>query len=139
MTTTTKTPIGLALPIQDGSSGYFNQTYDTFTEKRMCLINLLRTRPGERRFQPTFGSRLWTVVFEQNADILKDVITNIIKEDVATWINNVIVKNVEVSVPQTNGTSSDTDIYSLLITVTFQDVSSQQEGTIDILLNSGKV
>lgn len=139
MATTTKTPIGLALPIQDGNSGYFNQTYDTFTEKRMCLINLLRTRQGERRFQPTFGSRLWTVVFQQNADILGDVITNIIKEDVATWINNVVVKNVNISVPQTNGTPSDVDIYSVLITVTFQDVSSQQEGTIDILLNSGKV
>jgi len=139
MATITKTPIGLTLPIQDGVSGYFDQTYDTFTEKRMCLINLLRTRPGERRFQPTFGSRLWSIVFEQNSDILGDIITNIIKEDVATWIRNVTILNVNISVPQTNGTSSDTDIYSVLISVIFQDTSSQQEGTIDILLNSGKV
>lgn len=136
---TQPTPIGLVLPITNGNRGYFQQAYDTFTQKRMNLINLLRTRPGERRFQPTFGSRLWTVVFEQNTGILKDIITKIVTEDVAQWIEGVIIQNVSVQVPENTGNTPDVDIYSVLITVTFQDTATQQTGNVQVIVNSGNV
>lgn len=134
-----KTPIGLVLPIQDGPSGYFDQAYDSFTQKRMNLINLLRTKVGERRMQPLFGSRLWNVVFEQNTEILPQIITNIVTEDVNRWIDGVAIKKVVVSVPQIDETHDYRDIYSVLIQVTFQDVATQQEGSIEIYIDSGKI
>lgn len=137
--TTQKTPLGLVLPIQGGNSGYFDQAYDSFTQKRMNIINLLRTRVGERRMQPLFGSRLWTVVFEQNTEILPQVITNIVTEDIARWIDGVSVKKVTVSTPKIDETTDYRDIYTVLVQVTFEDVATQQAGTIDIVIDGGKV
>jgi phage baseplate assembly protein W len=136
---TRKIPLGLMLPIRDGNSGYFDQAYDTFTQKRMNIINLLRTKTGERRFQPTFGSRLWTVLFEQNMDILPDIITNIVKEDISRWIDGVIVRKVDIQVPQISETTDYRDIYSLLVSVIFEDTATQQQGTVEIYINSGKI
>ena len=136
---TQKTPLGLVLPIQNGNNGFFDQAYDTFTQKRMNIINLMRTRIGERRMQPTFGTRLWTVVFEQNVANLKDVITNIVNEDISRWVDGVTVKNVELKVPQSEETYNDTDIYRLYVTVTFEVAVTHQVGSVDIIINSGRV
>jgi uncharacterized protein len=136
---TPKTPLGLVLPIQNGNSGYFDQAYDSFTQKRMNIINLLRTKIGERRMQPLFGSRLWTVVFEQNTGILPDIITNIVTEDINKWITGVNVKKVAVQIPQIDATTDYRDIYSILVQVTFEDTATQQEGNVDIIIDSGKV
>jgi len=136
---TKKTPIGLVLPIQNGNSGYFDQAYDSFTQKRMNIINLLRTKIGERRMQPLFGSRLWTVVFEQNTEILPEIITNIVTEDVNRWIDGVAVKKVTVQVPQIDATTDYRDIYTVLVTVQFVDIATQQEGNVEIYIDSGKI
>jgi phage baseplate assembly protein W len=136
---TQKTPLGLVLPIQNGNAGFFEQAYDSFTQKRMNVINLLRTKLGERRMQPLFGSRLWTVVFEQNNEILPDVITNVITEDINRWVEGVLVKKVSVQVPKIDETTDYRDIYTVLVTVIFEDVATQQEGSVEILINSGKV
>lgn len=134
-----KTPLGLALPIQDGNNGYFDQTYDSFTQKRMNLINLLRTKIGERRMQPLFGSRLWTLTFEQNNEILHDVIFDIINEDVSRWVEGVSIQRVDVQVPKIDETTDYRDIYSVLLNVIFVDITSQQEGSLEIYINSGKI
>lgn len=136
---TQKTPLGLVLPIQNGNSGFFDQAYDTFTQKRMNIINLLRTKVGERRMQPTFGSRLWEMVFDQNTEILPDIVTNIIKEDIAHWIEGVEVKKVQVQVPKIDETTTYQDIYTLLVNVTFVITATQEDGSVEIVINSGKI
>ena len=136
---TQKTPLGLVLPIANGNGGFFDQAYDTFTQKRMNIINLLRTRIGERRMQPLFGSRLWTVVFEQNAEMLPEIITNIVKEDIGRWIDGVTVKNVNIKAPESSESFDNRDIYRLYVAVTFVVDVTQQEGTVDIIINGGKV
>jgi uncharacterized protein len=105
----------------------------------MNIINLLRTRIGERRMQPLFGSRLWTVAFEQNTEILPEIITNIVTEDVNRWINGVLIQKVVVSIPQIDETTDYRDIYSVLVQVTFQDTSTQQQGDIEIYIDRGKI
>ena len=136
---TQKTPIGLMLPIRNGSSGYFDQAYDTFTQKRMNIINLLRTRIGERRMQPSFGSRLWKVAFEQNVDLLPEIIRNIVTEDVYRWIEGVSIKKVTVQTPKIDETHDYRDIYTVLVQVTFEDTATQQEGNVEIYIESGKI
>ena len=136
---TKKTPLGLVLPIQNGNSGYFEQAYDSFTQKRMNIINLLRTKIGERRMQPLFGSRLWNMVFEQNTEILPEIITNTITDDVNRWIEGISIKKVTVSVPQINATTDYRDIYTMLVQVQFVDVSTKQEGSVEIYIDSGKI
>ena len=71
--------------------------------------------------------------------MLPEMVSNIVKEDIARWIDGVNVKNVEVKVPQSSETSDPRDIYTLYITVTFEVNVTHQEGSVEIIINSGKV
>ena len=134
------TPIGLVFPLQDGEkSGYFDQSYDSFTAYRMNIINLLRTIPGERRMNPSFGSRLWSVIFDQNDNLVSDKISQIIKEDVAEWIPGVSVTSVRVKYDDNQTVSQQTDTYKLYIAVAYVVDSIKQEDVVDIILNTNKI
>ena len=129
------TPICMTFPIRDGQSGYFEQSTDSFTAYRMNIINLLRTRQGERRMNPTFGSRLWTVLFDQNDDFLVKKIENIVREDVAQWIPGITVTKVVVSGNQ----NEDRDTYTLHLAVTFVIDSINVSDTVQFIIDVNKV
>ena len=134
------TPIGLNLPIRSGPiSGYFDQSTDSFTAYRMNIINLIRTMPGERRMNPTFGCRLWNIVFEQNDDFIADKVGNTIKEDIARWIPGVSVSSVDVKYFENDQSVNLKDIYKLYIAVKFTVDSINQEDVVEIVLNTNKV
>jgi phage baseplate assembly protein W len=134
------TPIGLTLPIRNGENGgYFEQSYDSFTQTRTNIINLLRTRPGERRMQPTFGSRLWNVIFEPNDGIIIEKVNSIIREDIQRWIPGVSVKDVTVKYYSEDETNASRDIYKLYIAVQFIVNSINQEDLVEIYLDQGKI
>ena len=133
---TSATPIGMALPIQDGNSGYFSQTFDTLTQVKTNIINLLNTRQGEGRMQPTFGSRLWNLVFEQNVDTLKDQAVNIVTEDIFSWIPNVTVIDVTANLLTTDQITSNKDIYMLNIAVKFMLNMTKQTDTVVVTINN---
>lgn len=133
------TPIGVVFPISLGKNGYFEQSFDSFTAYRMNIINLLRTKPGERRMNPTFGCRLWSVVFDPNDDIISKKVNNIIREDIARWIPGILVSSVDVKYFQDDHSVNLKDVYKLYIVVTFVVTAINQEDTIEIILNSGKI
>ena len=87
-------PIGLVLPLARGNSGYFDQSYDTMTQIKSNIINLLRTNSGERRMQPQFSSGLQEALFEQNLENTPDIIKRIIEQKINMWIPGVNVENV---------------------------------------------
>ena len=63
--------VGITLPLRLGNSGYFEQSYTTLEQVKSNVINLLLTIPGERYMQPTFGSNLYSHLFEQFDDSKK--------------------------------------------------------------------
>jgi len=129
-------PIGITLPIEDGNTGYFAQSFDTLTQIKTNITNLLNTRQGERRFQPTFGTRLWSLVFEQNVDNLKDQAINIVTEDISTWIPNVTVIDVTATLLTNDQINSNRDMYILNIAVSFMANLTKQTDTIIISVNN---
>lgn len=131
-----KQPIGLTLPIQGGDNGFFDQSYDTLTQTKMNIINLLNTKQGERRFQPTFGCRLWNISFEQNIDTLSDVANNIISEDISMWIPNATVTDVTSTLYSSEEIAHDRDIYKLDIAVKFMVNMTKQQDEIKITINN---
>lgn len=132
-------PIGLNLPIQGGNSGYFDQTTDSFTAYRMNIINLIRTIPGERRMNPTFGCRLWNLVFEPNDDFIAQKVNKTITEDIAQWIPGVTVNSVDVKYFEDDKSTNLRDIYKLYITVKFTIDAINQSDVVEIILNTNKV
>lgn len=133
------TPIGINLPIQGGNSGYFDQSTDSFTAYRMNIINLIRTNPGERRMNPTFGCRLWTLVFEPNDDFIPEKVSKIVKEDVARWIPGVTVNSVDVKYFEDDKSIDLRDIYKLYIAVKFTVDAINQSDVVEIILDTNKV
>lgn len=133
------TPIGITFPIRDGQSGYFEQSTDSFTAYRMNITNLLRTRQGERRMNPTFGSRLWTLVFEPNDDFISKKVETIIREDIAQWIPGITVKTVDVKYMNNDQSVNLRDIYKLYVVVTFTIDNINATDTVSLTIDINKV
>ena len=111
-------PIGLTLPLRSGINGYFEQSYDTLTQIKANITNFFNTRPGERRFNPQFGTKLYQYLFEQNIEGFDDILKNVIKEDMNYWFPNVIVNTVflDITTAQKN---KNTDNYIINLKIQF--------------------
>ena len=57
--------VGIRFPLDHSPEGFFYKTKTVLEQSKANLRNLLLTTPGERVFQPNFGSRLKNIVFEQ--------------------------------------------------------------------------
>lgn len=91
-------PIGLVLPLTRGNNGYFDQSYDTMTQIKSNIINLLRTNSGERRMQPQFSSGLQEALFDQNLQNTPDLIKRIVEKKINMWIPGVTVENIDLKI-----------------------------------------
>jgi len=78
--------LGITLPIKLGKTGYFEQAFDTITQVKSNLINLLLTVKGERLFQPTFGSDLHTLLFTQMDEEYEANVKRAIQSAVGKWL-----------------------------------------------------
>lgn len=78
--------IGITLPLQKGSTGYFEQSFQTIDQVKSNIKNLLLTRRGERIMQPELGSGLWALIFEQNTTELEIAIEDEIVATMERWL-----------------------------------------------------
>ena len=93
---TTLYPIGLTLPIQNGDGGFFNQTIYTLEQVKNNIRNLLSTKKGERRMQPTFGHSLNNFVFDPNDTTLIQRVKQSLTTDINFWIPVTTIDNIDV-------------------------------------------
>ena len=87
---TTKREIGIG--IQFIENGVFTSTYVTTSQTKNQLINYILTNPGERLFDPGFGSGIRSLLFEPNTNL--DTISDNLKEGIEAYVQNIIVKDV---------------------------------------------
>jgi phage baseplate assembly protein W len=133
MATPTKS-IGLSLPIQLGNQGYFATNKDTISQIASNIQNLLLTMPGERRFNNTFGSGLYNLLFNNiGSDISKDIIIDVIQRDVDKFLNGTTILNVELSQVQPDNNSKN----SIFISITFRYNNSV--GNTEFNLETNKI
>jgi len=114
---TPKKAIGLSLPIQLGNEGYFATNKDTISQIADNIQNLLLTVPGERRFNNSFGSGLYNLLFQPiESDVTNDMIVDVVQRDVDKYINGTTILSVELS-PQH---PENNDRNSIFISITFR-------------------
>ena len=94
--------IGLKLPLGYSDTGYFKQTKTTLQQAKYNIISLLKTIPGERLGQPTFGSELHTILFEPMNEDFGDILEDSIKTSMETWLPYINIKNIEITFPDYN-------------------------------------
>lgn len=111
-------PLGLKLPLSR-----FALNYDTRSQLKSNLINLIMTKKGERIFQPTFGCDIRNVLFDNNTEQIKDSLETSIRQSISRWMPYLIVNNMIIQL--------DIDTYKAIITVQY----SIQNGTITDIIS----
>jgi phage baseplate assembly protein W len=126
---------GIVLPIAHGPQGFFNQSYNVVEQVKSNLNMLLRTRKGERRMNPDFGSGLWSVLFENYNEDITPLIENTIRQDINRWMNYVSVKDVQIDT--TSEQVNNKIGVKVLFTVPNAGVTQIQ--TLEVVMNTGKI
>jgi hypothetical protein len=126
-----KKAIGLKIPFRLGNDGYFETNTDTISQVSSNIRNLLLTKPGERRFNNSFGSSLYKFLFEQNElDESKDILVNLIQNDLDKFMNGVIVTDVKVKLTDNQINNNDQTKIFISVEFTYRDLLSKTEVTI---------
>jgi phage baseplate assembly protein W len=130
MATQNAQPYGITLPITHGPSGYFNQSYSVGEQIKSNLNLLLRTKKGERRMNPDFGSGLWNVLFENNVEEIGQIVESTIRKDISRWMNYVNVESVDVD--RTSDSSQHRINVSVVYTVPVVGITNEQVLQVDM-------
>ena len=102
--------IGLKLPLGYSDSGDFNQTKTSLQQAKYNIINLIKTIPGERLGQPSFGSNLHTILFEPMNEDFSEILEDAIRTSMSTWLPYINVKKIEITFPDHNVNRVDINI-----------------------------
>ena len=87
--------VGLKLPLASDKFNNFALTKNSLEQAEFNLKNLLQTYVGERPMQPTFGSKLLELCFEQQNDDLPENIEKEVRRAVSEWLGYINIRNVE--------------------------------------------
>lgn len=108
--------IGLSLPIQITDVA-FSQNFDTLSQIKTNIINLLKTRQGERLMHPEFGSGLHRVLFSQMDDTeFTTLVEETIEASISRWLPYVRINEIVVDV-DTNNRDKNTANVSITFSV----------------------
>jgi len=113
--------IGISLPFN--GKGVFNKTYDTKTQIKSNLINLLLTYKGERIENPEFGADLPRLLFEPIDDILYDRIKNNITNNVRIYIPQVLIGEINIDPDEDNNTIIVNIKYKIVLSNTLDEIN----------------
>ena len=88
--------VGVALPFTLGTNGYFEQEFLTVKQVKHNIRNLLLTMKGERIMQPTFGTDIYSILFEPDDGTLGLRVEDSVLEAFKIWLPFVKVENIEI-------------------------------------------
>jgi phage baseplate assembly protein W len=134
MATTTQT-YGIVLPITHGPRGYFNQSISVIEQVKSNLNLLLKTKKGERRMNPDFGSGLWNVLFENMADDMTPIIDSTIRRDIAKWMSYVNVQSVSVL----NNKDNNYNRLDVSVVFTVPSIGVFEQQTLQVGMNTNNI
>ena len=136
-----KTPVGLRLPLQRGSNGFFDQNFDTLKQASTNIRHMLLTIKGERRMNANFGSNLYRLLFEQNTSEID--LTEQIKSEIQNLINlyfpYVDILYIEVLFADYNNNLVNVNISFKLKNSTDTRFGISAEENINITINTGNL
>jgi phage baseplate assembly protein W len=132
---TTQKPYGIVLPIARGDQGYFAQSFNVADQIKTNLNLLLRTKRGERRMNPNFGSGLWNILFEQTTDNLSVIIEDVIRKDISRWMQYINVSSVEID----NTSDPTKHLLNVKVIYTIPSVGITNEQTLEVSMNTTRV
>lgn len=80
--------LGIGINRNSDSNGIFAVNYTTLKQAKDSLTNLIMTRKGERKMNPTFGCDIWKILFEP-----------IVEDNINSRIEGAILDAVDIWLP----------------------------------------
>ena len=119
---------GLKFPLtyKDCRDWFFPRAKTLTDQAYSNLKNLLLTRKGERLGQPTFGSDLWNIIFEQITEDIGDSVEQSVREAVDYWLPYITINNVFTT---TDGSNPNTLYVRVEFIVDIEDPDAVNELT----------
>lgn len=109
-------------------TGVFSTTNRTIDMYKSDLYSLLLTKRGERMMIPTFGSPIYEFMFENLSDDIIGLLETEIRQVVALWIPEILIKEVSV-------TNDGANTFSIVIHFSLQqDVEEMEQIKIEVNL-----
>ena len=97
-----ETYIGLELPLDMSREGIFRRSKTALQQTKSNIKNLLLTQKGERLGNPTFGSNLRSVLFEQENTDIESKIEEEIRGAIGEFLPFVNIEKIETAFSPTN-------------------------------------
>jgi len=111
--------LGLKLPITaDGT--YFDQEYLSIKQVRHNIMNLILTLKNERIMQPTLGTNIYSMMFEQDDGTLGHRVEDSIRETLSIWLPFVHLENLEVLTSGGDGLQTTKNVFHIALTFSLQ-------------------
>jgi phage baseplate assembly protein W len=85
---------------------------------------------------PEFGTRLYSVLFEQKDENLKEIVKNLLREELSYWIPEARIDEISI-INMENSTNDDN--YKLRISVEFTVAQTGQSDVLDFELENIKI
>lgn len=125
-----KKAIGLSLPIQLGTEGYFATNKDTISQISDNIKNLMSTIPGERRFNNSFGSSLYNLLFNSIGDDVTDnIIIDALQRDIDRFLSGITIQDVKITTEPLNNNTKNAIFIS--IQFRYRNTTGNTELTIE--------
>jgi len=123
------TGVGIDLPF-NGPTG-INTTYTTKDAVKANLLNFILTGKRERVMNPTFGSGVRDLIFEQQTDELTDQIEDLIIGGVEVYFPQVQINSLNVS--------QSPDNYTVTIYLNYSVINTNIQDELQINITNGGV
>ena len=108
------TGVGISVPF-DGATG-INTTYTTSDTIKSNLINFLLTGKRERVMNPSFGSGLREILFEQLTGDTTAIINDLIKGGIEEFFPQVVIEDLNITLDEFNQTINIYLTYTIINT-----------------------
>ena len=92
------------------------------------IISILTTKKGDRVMLPSFGSDVWSLLFEQMDDITESKIIDAVDSSIREWEPRIVLKDVKVIA------NEDQNTYNVKIDFTLKGVTTLGIRTLNIEL-----
>lgn len=111
--------VGIDIPFS--GQGVFNSTYQTKDSIKVNLINYLLTEKGERPLNPSFGSNIRQLLFQNINEEELEVVEETIKTDILRVFPNIVLTELNVF------SNTDSNLIEIFFKYAIKDQNVQDE------------
>lgn len=91
------TPLGIKTPLRKSHTyGFYAPNTDILNQEKQNLLNLLMTNFGERPIHYDLGVNIDFFLFEQENDILKQVLSDNISSAISKWLPHLTIRDLDI-------------------------------------------